>query len=65
MNEQSFYPQVQILHICIVFSLWADPIKVTHVMPCNLKLNNQQGCQDPPIANYVQLLSWGNISSTK
>ncbi len=27
MSEQIFYPQVQILHRCIVSSLWAEPIK--------------------------------------
>jgi hypothetical protein len=25
MGEQIFYPQVQILHRCIVSSLWAEP----------------------------------------
>jgi hypothetical protein len=27
MSEQNFYPQVQIMHKCIVFSLWAEPTK--------------------------------------
>ncbi len=27
MSEQNFYPQVQILHRCIVSSLWAEPTK--------------------------------------
>jgi hypothetical protein len=26
MNELEFYPQVQILHKCIIFSLWVEPI---------------------------------------
>jgi hypothetical protein len=26
MNEPKFYPQVQIMHNCIVFSMWAKPI---------------------------------------
>jgi len=25
MSEQNFYPQVQILHICVIFSLWVEP----------------------------------------
>jgi hypothetical protein len=28
MSEPKFYPQVQILHRCIVFSLWAKPINI-------------------------------------
>jgi hypothetical protein len=27
MNEPKFYPQVQILHKCIVSSIWEEPTK--------------------------------------
>jgi hypothetical protein len=29
MNEPKFYPQVQILHRCVVFALWTEPTKAS------------------------------------
>ncbi len=64
MNEPKFYPQVQILHRCVVSSLWAEPI--TMIPPvlnvCNwLIIMTNVTCDIAPSVNQLQTIGKLNM----
>jgi hypothetical protein len=66
MNEPKFYPQIQILHICVVSFLWAELINAKTLMSrCNKCWNiSTKGCKlVSQIGWYLLFSTWGPIQT--